>query len=175
MGTATGWEGILDEGEGILWQGRPDGRFRLHRADAIAGVFGLFFAGFAVFWMYMASAAGGVFWMFGLIHFSAGIGLMAARPVGSWWRRRHSFYSLSNRRAFIASNTPFRGRALRFWDIRPDSVLDLIGSDPQTVLFATEAKRGAKGTETTTRIGFEGIHDGRRVIGLMRDIQRGAA
>ncbi|MDR5653372.1 aspartate carbamoyltransferase catalytic subunit [Ruixingdingia sedimenti] len=163
MGTATGWEGILEEGEVILWQGRPDGRFRLHRADAVAGLFGLFFSGFAVFWM------------FGLIHFSAGIGLMAARPVGSWWRRRHSFYSLSNRRAFIASNTPFRGRALRFWDIRPDSVLDLIGSAPQTVLFATEAKRGAKGTETTTRIGFEGIHDGRRVIGLMRDIQRGAA
>ena len=24
---ADGWDGLLDEGEEILWQGRPDGRF----------------------------------------------------------------------------------------------------------------------------------------------------
>ncbi|WP_323040370.1 aspartate carbamoyltransferase catalytic subunit [Gemmobacter sp.] len=168
------WAGILDPDEHILWQGQPDTRFKLYWYDLVAAVFGLFFAGFAVVWMVMASFGGGYFWMFGLIHFAVGIGIMAGRPVGSWWMRRHSFYSLSNKRAFIASDYPFKGRVLRYWEIRHDSPVEFIDGDPQVVNFATEIRDGAKGRTTTRPVGFEGIHDGRKVIGLMRAIQRGA-
>lgn len=168
------WHGILDADEHILWQGQPDSGFRLEWVDLVAGVFGLIFAGFAAVWMLLASTAGGFFWMFGLIHFSVGIGIMVARPIGSWWMRRHSFYSLSNKRAFIASDFPFRGRTLKSWEIGPGSPVELVDTDPQTVLFAAQTHHTAKGRTTTRKIGFEGIHDGRKVIGLMRAIQRGA-
>lgn len=173
-GSPDGWEGILEPGEQILWQGQPDAAFRLDWGDAIPGAFGFVFSAFSAVWMWMASEGGGYFWMFGLIHFTAGLGIMGARPVGLWWMRRHSFYSLSNSRAFIASDYPVRGRVLRFWSIRPDSPVEFIDGDIQTVNFASETRRGARGTSTTRRIGFAGIHDGRRVIGLMRAIQRGA-
>lgn len=174
MSGADSWDGILEPGEHILWQGRPDTRFRLHWFDLVTGLFGFLFAAFAAFWMVMAAQAGGVFWMFGLIHFSAGIAIMAGRPAGSWWMRRHSFYSLSNRRAFIASDYPLKGRVLRFWEIGPGSPIEFVEAATQTVNFATEIRRGSKGATTTRKIGFEGIQDGRRVIGLMRAIQRGA-
>lgn len=173
-GSPDGWEGILEPGEQILWQGQPDPRFRLERGDVMPGIFGLVFAGFALVWMRMAAEGGGYFWMFGLIHFAAGLGIMGARPVGSWWMRRHSFYSLSSRRAFIASDFPLRGRMLRDWTIRQDSPIEFIDGDRQTVNFGYDTRRGARGTTSQRRIGFEGIHDGRKVIGLMRAIQRGA-
>jgi len=172
---ANSWDGILDPDEHILWQGQPDARFRFGLTDLIMGLFGLAFAGFALFWMIMASRAGGFFWMFGQIHFAVGLGIAVGKPVGSWWMRRHSFYSLSNKRAFIASDFPVRGRQLRTWEIGPESPVQLIDGDPQTVNFATELRRTAKGGTITRTIGFEGIHDGRKVIGLIRAIQRGAA
>ena len=65
MTAPAGWEGILDTGETILWQGRPDGKIVLRPANTATFVFGLAFAGFALFWMIMASTAGGFFWAFG--------------------------------------------------------------------------------------------------------------
>lgn len=173
-GSPDGWEDILEPGEQILWQGQPDGAFRLDWGDAIPAATGLFGAGFSVFWAWDVFHRGHQMWVVGLIYFFVSLGMMVARPVGSWWMRRHSFYSLSNSRAFIASDYPLRGRVLRFWNIRPDSPVEFIEGDVQTVNFASETRRSLRGTSTTRQIGFEGIHDGRKVIGLMRAIQRGA-
>ena len=56
---ADGWDGILYPGETVLWQGQPDprpdwSRWRLHDT-----IFGLAFAGFALFWMATAAGATG--------------------------------------------------------------------------------------------------------------------
>lgn len=174
IGAANSWDGILQPGEEILWQGAPDGRFRLQWVDLATGAFGGLFAGFALFWMLMASQAGGFFWMFGLIHFAAGIGMMVARPVGSWWMRRHSFYSLSNRRAFIASDKPFKGRELKSWPIGPETRLELIEGKTDSVLFAHETVKRSRGNDYNRKIGFEGLQDGRKVLALMHAIQRGS-
>jgi len=90
MSIPTGWGDILDPGETILWQGRPDGAMVLKLSNIVMLVFGLFFAGFALFWMVLAASAGGVFWMFGLIHFSVGIGIAFGALFWSAYRRRHS-------------------------------------------------------------------------------------
>ena len=47
----TGWEGILDPGEKVLWQGRPDPKLHISGVHVFSGVFGLIFAGFALIWM----------------------------------------------------------------------------------------------------------------------------
>ncbi len=54
--SAAGWHGLLDTGEDILWQGQP--RASIIWADAlrVQTLMGFFFAGFAIFWMSMASS-----------------------------------------------------------------------------------------------------------------------
>ncbi len=75
MKRCDGWDGILEMGETIPWQGRPDSHFRIKIGQIPVLLFGSAFSGFALFWMLTAASAGGYFWMFGLIHFSVGIGI----------------------------------------------------------------------------------------------------
>ena len=170
---SDGWEGILDKGETILWQGRPDGAIVFTFTNAFTSLFGVAFAGFALFWMIMASQAGGGFWMFGLIHFSVGIGL-AIGPIGwSAWRRRRTWYTLTDRRAFIATNMAVRGKSLDSYPITDDTVLTLEQGPPDNLFFATRTKPTKNGTRTV-KLGFERIDQGREVYRMMRDIQENA-
>jgi len=98
MTAPDGWKGILDETESILWQGRPDGALKFRLAHLFAFLFGLVFAGIAVFWMIMAAGAGGYFWMFGLVHFCVGVGVAIGPPFWGAWRRRNTWYTLTDRR-----------------------------------------------------------------------------
>ena len=57
--SVDGWDGILDKDEQVIWQGRPDGRIVVRIGNIAGFAFGLFFAGFALFWMIMASRPSG--------------------------------------------------------------------------------------------------------------------
>ncbi|UXX81614.1 aspartate carbamoyltransferase catalytic subunit [Roseovarius pelagicus] len=170
---ADGWAGILDPGETILWQDRPDSGFTLRPSQIGITLFGMAFAGFALFWMVMASQAGGGFWMFGLIHFSVGVGIIASALMWGPYRRRHTWYTLTDRRAFIATHLPVVGRRLKSYPITEDSVLDFQSGDLSTIIFHDERKRGKNGYYTV-KIGFERIRDGEKVYRLMRDAQERA-
>jgi hypothetical protein len=164
------WADILDPNEKILWQGRPDGGFALKVSNIFTALFGLVFAGFALFWMTMASQAGGKFWMFGILHFSVGFGLVLHALFWSTFKRRNSWYTLTDRRAFIAVNIPLRGKSLKSYPITASSSLELIDGALTSVNFAEEIKRG-KNKSYTVPIGFERLTDGREVYRLMRKIQ----
>ncbi len=166
-----GWEGLLDEGEEIVWQGRPDGKVVFRVGNIATFIFGLFFAGFALFWMVMASFAGGFFWMFGLIHFSVGIGISAGGLFWNAFKRRRSWYTLTNQRAFIASELPLVGRKLRSFPITAGTVLEFDNRDPATIYFASEQRRNNNKTYTV-KIGFERIENGREVFAKIGDIQQ---
>ena len=170
MTAPAGWEGILDTGETILWQGRPDGKIVLRPANTATFVFGLAFAGFALFWMIMASTAGGFFWAFGLIHFSVGLGLSFGAIFWGVFVRRHTWYTLTDRRAFIATDLPIGGRSLKSYPITDDTVLDFAPGDPGSIWFDEEVRR-SKNTTTRKKIGFERIEDGEKVYRMFRDIQ----
>ncbi len=171
MTTPAGWQGILDDDENILWQGRPDGAVKWKPGNFFTLVFGLFFAGFALFWMAMAAKAGGGFWMFGLIHFAVGLGIAIGPPFLSAWRRRHTWYTLTNKRAFIATDLPFIGRKLDSYPIDADTVLTFAAGDLASIYFAKRTKRGKNGTYTVD-VGFESIADGTEVYRLLRNIQK---
>ena len=173
MSAPPGWEGLLDEGENILWQGRPDKALHIKPRAVGGAIFGLFFAGFALFWMVMASQAGGVFWMFGLLHFAIGLSIVFGALFYPSWKRRHTWYTLTNRRAFIAEDVPFRQRSLKSYPITQDTPIELRGEEFATLIFARETKRDNDGDTTSTEIGFERIAEGKRVFQLIRDIQRG--
>lgn len=170
----AGWEGIIDPGERILWQARPSQGFHMDLVKLPVAIFGLFFAAFALFWMVMASQAGGVFWMFGLIHFSVGVGLTFGAVAWGTVKRRGTWYTLTNRRAFIATDLPFKGKRLDSYAITPDTRLSLRQGNPGSVFFGREERRGNKGRVYTVDIGFERIAEAERAYDILRDIQRRA-
>lgn len=168
----AGWEGILDSGERILWQGRPDGGFVLRLEHLPALVFGGVFAGFALFWMVIAAQAGGLFWSFGLIHFSVGLGIALGPPVLWMIRRRGTWYTLTDRRAFIATELPVFGRKLAQYPITRDAPVIADDRIPGSVIFAREARSGRKG-RIMAPVGFDRIADAGAVTALIRAIQNG--
>lgn len=159
------WFGILQTGERIIWQGRPSGQLRLRLGDYPIILFGLFFSGFALFWMSMASRAGGGFWMFGLIHFSAGLALTTAPLIWRPFIRRRTFYTLTDRRAMIASDLPVRGRRLDIYPIDRMSKLSLDPGSPGSVWFARKSSWAT--FNRSAHVGFELIPDAARVFGLI--------
>jgi len=170
MSTTDQWAGILDRDENIIWQGRPDGGFAVKIPNILMAIFGLFFAGFALFWMAIAFKANGWFWMFGLLHFSVGLGLVLYALFWPTYKRRHSWYTLTNRRALIAAKVPLKGKSLKSYPITTNSSLELIDGELASVNFAEEIKSGKNGSYTVP-IGFERLTDGREVYRLMRKIQ----
>ena len=170
--TPPQWQGILDSGERIVWQGRPDQGFDVAGRDIPQALFALLFSGFAVFWMTKAAAAGGGFWMFGLIHFSVGLGIFWKAIFGTTVRRRRTWYTLTNRRAFIATDFPWKGRELKSYPITPDSPISYRAGPPATMFFARERRTGTKGRSYNANIGFERIAEGDKVMALLRRAQR---
>ena len=155
------------------WQGRPDGRLVVAPTDMLSGAFGFFFAGFALFWMIAASQAGGFFWMFGLLHFAVGIGVMVGGPVRSMFMRRRSWYTLTNRRAIIASDLPLVGRRLESYTITSHTPLTLVEHGAVSSVIFSEKRGWGRSAYRTTPIGFERIAEGRDVLGLMQQLQKG--
>ena len=172
MSAPSGWEGILDEDENILWQGRPDGAVVWKLSNIPAILFGLFFSGFALFWMVMAASAGGVFWMFAIPHFLIGFGIGIGPIYWNAYKRRHSWYTLTDKRALIATELPVQGRKLKSYPITKTTMLGMDTNDPASITFASRIQRLKNGTREI-KIGFERIEDGTQVYRLMRDIQEG--
>ncbi|MFV0300318.1 MAG: aspartate carbamoyltransferase catalytic subunit [Paracoccus sp. (in: a-proteobacteria)] len=169
---AGAWAGILAEGEEILWQGRPSTRLHLRARQIPTMLFGVLFACFALFWMIGASQAGGIFWMFGLIHFSVGLAMITEPALYPAFRRRRSFYTLTNRGAFIGTDLPVQGRKLNAYPITPATRLELEITEPGSVYFARSERR-RRFSFGNRRIGFEYIPDATAVYALLSSIQKG--
>lgn len=166
------WDGILDPHERILWQGRPDSSTSFTAKNTGVALFGCAFAGFALFWMVMASQAGGYFWMFGLLHFLVGVGIILSAIFGSAYLRKRTWYTLTNKRAMIGTQLPIKGKGLKSYPITKDTELDFRDEQPASIFFAQKIKRGKNGSHTVN-VGFERIDDGRKVYGIFRKIQGG--
>lgn len=174
--TPNGWEGLLAPGETILWQGRPSGQVTFAGLDARRTIFGLFFLGFALFWTFGAVSHTGeaptparlLFPLFGLLFIYQGAKLAGGDRIWQAYERRHSWYTLTSERAFIATEL-FGRRNLRSWPITSTTILDYEDGRTGSVFFADRSGSFARGR----RIGFEFIDDGREVLDLMRRVQRG--
>ena len=164
------WEGILSPGEEIIWQGTPKSRVRLEWESPFIPLSYLFFTGFSIFWMVMASRHGGLFWTFGLLFFFVGAyGLIGVH----FWKafvRRHQHYTLTNQRAMIGTRILGR-KTLKSYPIVQTTEIEF-QDDGQTgdIYFASEETRRRNNT-TVTKIGFEQIENPRSVLAQMRSLQ----
>lgn len=172
--TPSGWDGVLTPGEYILWQGRPSARLRFNPRQIPQTLFGLVFTGFSVFWMSKAMQSGGIFWMFGLIFFCVGLYHTAQAVTANGVMHRFTHYTLTNRRAFIATNLPIIGKRLKTYPITATTPIDFRNDDPPSIYFTTARMAGRYGSQTQSA-GFDHIADGQHVLALIRKIQRGEA
>lgn len=174
---AQGWQGLLDPGEQILWQGQPDGRVSLNDVDLRRSLMGLFIMGFALFWSFAAMRAAAADGGPALIMAAAGLFffVLGAREAFGYllldgFARSRTWYTLTDRRGFIATDL-FRKRRLNSYPITSDTVLELIDETPGSVLFFRN--RGSRRrTGAPRRDGFRRIEDARHVYDLMRKVQR---
>ncbi|MEZ5715331.1 MAG: aspartate carbamoyltransferase catalytic subunit [Paracoccaceae bacterium] len=177
-----GWEDLLDAGETILWQGRPEPGITLRPVRPAQIAMGVFMTAFAVFWTSMAFSMTrdghapwffrNLFPLFGLIFVGAGLHMAGGYALTRAVARRFTWYTLTNRRAFIATELPWQGKRLKSYVIAADTALEYDGADPGTLWFASETRRGNRRSYTVP-IGFKRIAGARKVHRLISDIQKG--
>lgn len=156
-----GWEGILDPGEQILWQGRPTPRTAPTVRRGRGRIMPFVVIAFSIFWIAQAMQAGGVLWLFGLVFLYIGFRELR-RPPRQWLDPLSgTFYTLTDRRAFIATETAGR-RDLKSYPITRDTVVELVDGVPGSVYFTTTGG---------VRAGFELVAEARSVYARIRDIQ----
>jgi hypothetical protein len=191
--TPTGWGGILEEGETIQWQGRPSSRIIWRDLLSPQTFMGVFFCVFSAFWLK------GVFWMMdrtprngatdmlvlfpfvGSVFFVAGLYMLIGRLLWDAWVRRSTWYTLTNKAAYVATQTFGRRKLKRY---RRANMIDprLVDEHPGSVFFASETQtyssrgRSRAGHMRQRRthtyqipIGFRQIDDPRAVYRLLID------
>lgn len=171
MSGAEEWQGILDPGEEIVWQGAPEPSVRFKFHSPSEPLFFLFFVGFSIFWMAMASMAGGFFWMFGLLFFFVGSYQLVGQHFYKAYLRKNIFYTLTNKRAFIASKNAVGHKSLESYPITSDTPLTLEEGTFTSIYFTTKRAATASGHNRVQKVGFELLADGRTVFERMRKVQ----
>ncbi len=170
------WEDYLGPDEKLLWQGAPATGIKLSGNSLVLSVFGVFFLGFALFWMGMAASMGTgsvvdiFFPLFGLPFVLVGLWLVAGHLFFDAYKRKHARYALTSRRAIIARS--MMGRKMLSYEITPQSEISLIEGDLDSVYFARRNYRTRNGARTAL-IGFRYIGDGRKVFQMLQDIKNG--
>jgi len=174
----------LGPGERLLWSGQPRTGIRLTAGDAFHIPFSLFWAGFVCFWEYSVIQHGGpvFFLLWGIPFVVMGLYLIAGRFFVDAYRRRRTFYGLTDSRILIASG--FFTRAVTGLDLGKLAQLEIrersdgsgtisfgpyIGSMPE---WMAGSWPGA-GKQLPPR--FEMIESARTVYNCIREAQRASA
>ena len=167
------WKAYLDPGEEILWHGSPDGKIRLRARNLVISAFGIFFFGFSIFWTLGAANSGDlIFPLFGLPFMAVGFYLVFGTHFFDAHKRRHSYYTLTNKRAFIATN--ILTKKIKSYAVNAETDLEFQPGPPASIYFAKEMKSGQNGSYTVP-VGFEYVADGDTLYKLFRQVQRAAA
>ncbi len=184
-----GWEDILDPGERILWQGRPEARFYWEDLIDSRAIMGGLFILFGLFWFLRTGAdlllgnfagdlMGYIVPLFGLVFALAGLNLILGRQLREYLLLKRSFYTLTTRHAFVA--TEVRGqRKLERFILGPSLIPALEEGDPGSVWFSDRDLSGqwrsyGMGQHIGVppfagRRGFARIRDARKVYRLILD------
>jgi hypothetical protein len=176
-------------GEHLLWTGQPDPRVIFERVDIFLVPFSLLWGGFALVWEAGVlgsgvfgeghrSAAPWFFALWGIPFVVIGLYFIAGRFFYKAWRKRRTYYALTNKRALILIES--RGRMLRacFLSAVPTINKSVRPSGVGTITFGNASwasmydntgmdffgTMGALGADSTVR--FNDVRDADRVYGL---------
>ncbi len=165
------WHDLLEPGEDILWQGRPDPRPDWSALNPQRAATGAALSLAALAWIVVAQGdSGPLLPALGLPVLAIGLYQIAGHVLWDSFRRARSWYTLTNRRAFIATDLPLRGRQLRAYPITRDTILTFDNAPLASIGFAFEPVPMKRGTRMRM-LGFERIADGQTVFALIRGVQ----
>jgi len=168
-----GWEGFLDAGETIVWQGRPYPGVILRGPSLIVITAGAIFLLIpAAMLLTSRDAISGRYAVVAFPFVVFGLAAMLAAPQLGAYRRRNSWYALTDRRAVIATRF-FWQRSLDSYTIDQWTHLVLKKTRFPSVFFVSKAIQTGNGTRYRN-IGFDHIEEGAHVYEMMRHIKDGA-
>ena len=168
----------LGSGERLLWAGRPRQGIILRPSDALAIPFSIFWAGFAVFWVVMASRSPDkVFPLFGVPFVAIGLYMLVGRFFVDSWQRAKTTYGLTDRRIVIIQSG--RNRRVKSLSLRTlsDVTLSEKADGSGTITFGPTASywpnRGIQmpGVGAPLTPSFDSIDNARNVFEQIRRAQ----
>lgn len=133
----TAWDHILHKDEHILWQGKPGKTVSFEGFHLMECFVGVFFMAFSVVWiaqtMNITSDSGldgpvsivfRLFPFFGLIFFAIGFNNAIGKYLWRAFMNGRTFYTLTNKRVFVAEDVPLKQRSLKDYYIDPETSLE---------------------------------------------------
>ncbi|AHM03119.1 hypothetical protein roselon_00690 [Roseibacterium elongatum DSM 19469] len=182
MSTTAGWDGLLSKGETLVWQGQPESGVDWARLFHPLTLMGVIFTGFSIFWIGAAmsildNGPGGI-WMlfplFGVPFLLIGLYMLVGRLLVDAYIRSHTWYTLTDRTAFIAVDMPGR-KWLDSYPLRDMDMLRLEDGIPGSIVFGQTDRRhgtGAGAHATPRQVGFHRITYARELYGQMRQLRQ---
>jgi hypothetical protein len=182
---ADAWDDFFQPGETLIWEGAP--LPGIHGWGKIIGMalFGLPFLviGTGILVTGLGMLVGPTWADFGFGFFMAafsipfaGIGafLVLGQGIAAAQAHRRIRYALSSRCAYIG--TTWLRPSLEIYPILKSTSVGLEkGRRADTVWFHVRREKDSDGDLSTTRIGFDNIAEGDKVLSLIRSIQTGSA
>ena len=177
---AKTWEHFLEEGERVLWHGRPDA-VKLFSPTATKNfVVGIPLIAFGAVMVNVTWPQHGNFqgmwpvWVIAALLIGAGLGYSLTAPYRDRAKRMRTWYTLTNKRAVIA--TDIKRREFTSYPITSENDIRLPIFGPKTTVWFAQHVDPADDhddTDDITLIGFELIKDAPYVADLLEDIKRG--
>lgn len=176
------WRDILAHGERILWQGAPDNDIPFRKAtgpEIMAGI--VMMVGIAVVILLALPEANSIFAtaflvLFGLVMTGVTAYVAYGHTILASYRLRHSFYTLTNQRAYSGWRLLGR-RWLKSMDICSHTIIELDQGNPGSVRFSqvTYDLRYIRYKNRTKKFEFLNIRDAKAVCQLVLQVQQGKA
>lgn len=164
--------------EMLLWSGQPAQGLRLHRADVFLIPFSIFWAGTAILWELVMFARGAPPFLLaiGAPFIVAGMYLLVGRFFTDAYRRRRTYYGLTNQRALIVrtgSRRDVTSLDIGELDIAVNDYANGVGTialEPVAEKWFSDS--GWPGMSREMPAAFVMIPEARRVYGLIEAAQR---
>ncbi len=172
MTGADEWHTLLDPDKHIVWQGQLSSRVQLEFDSGFFVLFMMVWGGIPL--ILVISNPG--FLLLGVPALFVGITLYFFVGQHFWaaFQRSSTFYTLSNKHAFIAYRG-LAGRKLDSFPITSETTLRLDEGRKSAVWFGLREGRQMFSNATERPLGFERLDAPREVYQLLRAVQRGDA
>ncbi len=170
MNADAEWDAILDPDEIIIWQGAPTGALRSEFGSPFEVAFMMVWGGIPL--AAVIANPGTLLLGVPALFLAIALWFFVGQHFWAAFMRRRTFYSLSNRRAFIAVRGLTK-RTLNSYPITDSTELELEDRSGGAVWFATGEKNKMFSNSKISKIGFEQLANPREAFGHLRTIQRG--